>query len=407
MNAVPVITVNGGALIGRAAPDAERLTAIGRAAAGRDDVSVRSVSYTGVGYPTRTIATEALVRARLELAAPDGTTLEARVFVKELRSAEHWPMLGVVPPELRADFVEGFPWRLEIAAYAGPLRDQLPPGMRLPALYAVEELGSGRAAMWLEDVRQLADAQWDTARFARAARLLGRMSGRRRYGEVAPILQAAARFAAPNSALRYLTEGRIKNVFLPVILGDDLWTHATVTAALAAIGDSGLIADLRAWTTRVDELLEYCDTLPLAYAHGDASPQNLLVPAEDPDGFVAIDFGLDCPLPVGHDLGQLLVGLCHAGSLPVGRLPEISSVILAAHAEGLAEEGHRATADQIRGGYLAGLVLRSAFSALPVETLAGPPTDELVELWAQRLRMTRALMELADDGIARPSTSGA
>lgn len=407
MEVVPVITVNGGAHIGRAAPDAERLTAIGRAAAGRDDVSVRSVSYAEVGYPTQTIATEALVRARLELVTPDGAALEARVFVKELRSPEHWPMLGLVPPELRADFLEGFPWRLEIAAYAGPLCDQLPPGMRLPALYAVEELGSGRAAMWLEDVQQPTDVQWDTARFARAAHLLGRMSGRRRYGAVAPILETATRFAAPNSALRYLTEGRIKNVFLPAILGDDLWTHPTVTAALASVGDSELIADLRGWTTRVDQLLEYCDTLPMAYAHGDASPQNLLVPAEDPDGFVAIDFGLDCPLPVGHDLGQLLVGLCHAGSLPVDRLPEISSVILAAHAGGLAEEGHRATIDQIRGGYLAGLVLRSAFSAIPLETLAGPPTEELVALWAQRLRMTRTLLALADDGIAaRPSSSG-
>lgn len=406
MDAVPVIAVDGGARIGRAAPAAERLTAIGRAAAGRDDVSVRSVSYTEVGYPTQTIATEALVRARLELATPDGTRLEARVFVKELRSAEHWPMLGVVPPDLRADFLEGFPWRLEIAAYSGPLRGQLPPGMRLPALYAVEELGPGRAAMWMEDVRQPAGVQWNAARFARAAYLLGRMSGRRRYGEVGPILQAGARFSAPNYALRYLTEGRVKNVFLPAIVGDAMWTHATVAAALARVDDSELIADLRGWGTRVDGLLEYCDTLPMAYAHGDASPQNLLVPAEDPDGFVAIDFGLDCPLPVGHDLGQLLVGLCHAGSLPADRLPEISSVILAAHAEGLAEEGHGATVDQIRGGYLAGLVLRSVFSAIPLETLAAPPSDELVELWAQRLRMTRALVELAGDGIVPPSSSG-
>jgi hypothetical protein len=398
MEAVPVITVTGGAHIGRAAPDPGLLTAIGRAATGRDDVSPRAVTYTPVAYPTHTIATEALVRARLELTAPDGTRVEAHLFVKELRSAEHWPLLRVVPPEVRADFLDGFPWRLEIAAYTGPLRDQLPPGMRLPRLYAVDELGPGRAAMWLEDVDQPGDLTWDAARFARAAHLLGRMSARRRYGEVAPILAAATRFTEPDSALRYMIEGRIRNIFAPAIAGDDLWAHPVVAAALAAAQDPGLVADLRDWTSRIGQLLSYCDTLPMTYAHGDASPQNLLVPAEDPDSFVAIDFGLHCPLPVGHDLGQLLVGLCHAGSLPTDRLPEISSTILAAHAEGLAAEGHRATIDQIRGGYLAGLVLRSAFSAIPLETLDQPPTDQVVELWVERLRMTRTLLDLADEG---------
>ncbi|TDU01864.1 phosphotransferase family enzyme [Streptomyces sp. 846.5] len=398
METVPGITVTGGVHIGRAAPDAGRLAAIGRAVAGRDDLSLRSVTYTAVDYPTQTIATEALVRAGLELAAPNGDRVRARLFVKVLRSAEHWPMLGVVPPELRADFVDGFPWRLEIAAYTGALRDQLPPGMRLPELYTTDELGPGRAAMWLEDVDQPCDLQWDTARFARAAHLLGRMSARRRYGEVAPILRAATRFTEPGSALRYMIEGRIRHMFVPAIVGDDLWTHPVITAALAAVQDPRLIADLRAWTTRIDRLLAYSDTLPMTYAHGDASPQNLLVPAQNPDQFVAIDFGLDSPLPVGHDLGQLLVGLCHAGSLPADRLPEISSTILDAHADALAAEGHRATIDQIRGGYLSGLVLRSAFSAIPLETLSEPPTDQLVALWARRLRMTRALLDLADKG---------
>ncbi|MFC1436205.1 hypothetical protein ACEZDB_36790 [Streptacidiphilus sp. N1-3] len=372
---------------------------IGRAVTGREDLELRSTAWSAVDYPTQTIATEALNRARLVFTAPDGTRVDLRLFVKELRSPEHWPMLSVVPPELRADFLDGFPWRLEIAAYTGPLREQLPDGIRLPQLYAVEELGPGRAAMWLEDVAQPEDLEWDTARFARAARLLGRMSARRRYGEVAPILGAASRFAQPASALRYMIAGRIRNLFLPAIDGEDLWTHPVVAAALDAVRDPGLVADLREWAGRIDGLLSYSDTLPMTYAHGDASPQNLLVPVEDPDGFVAIDFGLDCPLPVGHDLGQLLVGLCHAGTLPADRLPELSPAILAAHAEGLAAEGHRATLDQIRGGYLSGLVLRSAFTAIPLERLAEPPSDQLIGHWADRLRMTRALLDLADPAL--------
>lgn len=396
MESTPVLTVQGAEHIGRAAPTAAELTVIGRAATGRDDLTLRSVAYTAVDYPAQTVATEALVRARLELSAPDGTGVEARLFVKELRSAEHWPQLALVPPHLHADFLDGFPWRLEIAAYSGPLREQLPAGLRLPAMYAVHELGPGRAAMWLEDVAQPDDLHWGTARFARAAHLLGRMSARRRFGRVAPILGTAARFTGPNTVLRYLIEGRIRNLFLPAIAGDELWTHPIVAAASDLVRDPDLVADLRAWTIRIDKLLAYADTLPMTYAHGDASPQNLLVPADDPDSFVAIDFGLDSPLPVGHDLGQLLVGRCHAGMLPADRLAEISAHILTAHAEGLAAEGHTATIDEIRGGYLSGLVLRSGFSAIPLETLAGPPTDELIGLWADRLRMTRAILNLAD-----------
>ena len=63
------------------------------------------------------------------------------------------------------------------------------------------------------------------------------------------------------------------------------------------------------------------DTLPQALPHGDASPQNLLVPADDPDTFVAIDVSFQNPQAVGFDLGQLLVGLTHAGLLPAAALP--------------------------------------------------------------------------------------
>ncbi|NUP47820.1 MAG: aminoglycoside phosphotransferase [Catenulispora sp.] len=389
------ITVTGGPLIGRAAPDPELLADLGRSVTGRTDLRLRSATYEAVDYPTQTIATESLVRARLGLTAPDGTAVEARLFVKELRSAEHWPMLGAIPPEHRAEFVEHFPWRLEIAAYTGPLRDQLPPGIRLPVLHAVRELGPGRAVMWLEDVVQLAGLTWDTGRFARAAYLLGRMSGRRLPGRVAPILPASTRFAAPNSTLRYLVAGRVTGAFAPAVTGAELWAHPVVGAALDRVGDPDLVADLRGWTTRIGRLLDYSDTLPVTYAHGDASPQNLLVPAATPDDFVAIDFGLDCPLPVGHDLGQLLVGLCHAGELPADRLPEIAAAILAAHAEGLAAEGHPATAAEIRGGFLSGLILRAGFTSIPLETLTQPPSDDLVALWTDRLRMTRAMLDLA------------
>jgi len=45
----------------------------------------------------------------------------------------------------------------------------------------------------------------------------------------------------------------------------------------------------------VPELLDGMDALPQALPHGDASPQNLLVPADDPGTFVAIDVSFQNP----------------------------------------------------------------------------------------------------------------
>lgn len=56
---------------------------------------------------------------------------------------------------------------------------------------------------------------------------------------------------------------------------------------VAGVVDDRLRADLRALGARVPELLDSMDTLPQALPHGDASPQNLLVPADAPDTFSA------------------------------------------------------------------------------------------------------------------------
>ena len=92
------------------------------------------------------------------------------------------------------------------------------------------------------------------------------------------------------------------------------------------------------------------DALPQALPHGDASPQNLLVPADDPDTFVAIDVSFQNPQAVGFDLGQLLVGLTHAGQLPAAALPEVHAVLVPAFTDGLQAEGGQATADRSPSG---------------------------------------------------------
>jgi hypothetical protein len=171
--------------------------------------------------------------------------------------------------------------------------------------------------------------------------------------------------------------------------------HPTVIAALERTGDRTLIDDLRAALAKARRLIDDTDALPMTYAHGDASPQNLLVPRDAPDTFVAIDPGLHSLLPIGHDLGQLLVGLCHAGELNPDALAAVHAVILPAYLDGLAAEGMNVDGLDVKRGYLTGLLLRSGFTAIPLERLDEATTPGSIALWTARLRLTRTILNLA------------
>src|SRR4051812_37092959 len=92
----------------------------------------RPKDWTGLpaGYEARSISTGALLRIR-------GTTLEEEpwsIFVKILQSPRHWPLIDVIPPELRQGVVDTFPWRDEADVLRSDLPDRLPPGLRTPRL---------------------------------------------------------------------------------------------------------------------------------------------------------------------------------------------------------------------------------------------------------------------------------
>jgi hypothetical protein len=125
----------------------------------------------------------------------------------------------------------------------------------------------------------------------------------------------------------------------------------------------------------------------------------LLVPADGSAEFVIIDWTLGGPAAVGDDLGQLLVGLAHAGQLDVAKLPALRDVLISAHRAGLSAEGVAVDERLIRQGMDGGMVVRSAFTALPLEQLAAPITEQLARFVRDRLRLTRYLVDL---GLALP-----
>jgi hypothetical protein len=326
-----------------------------------------------VGYPSGSPATAALYRVR-----SNGRSL----FVKALQHVKHWPTLGLMPPHIVDDFIAMYPWRSELDLWEPWEVATMPAGLRPPQLHALVEMPDERAAVWMEDVVESPDG-WDLERYRRAAHLLGRWNAR----STDPELIARCPFTEPNFALRMYAVNAVAFRGLMPLDDDRVWGHPW----LADHGD--LRADLRGLAPDIPEMLDRMATFVQCVPHGDASPQNLLVPADDPDTFVVIDISFRAPHALGFDLGQLLVGLTHAGEVPAARLPEVAATIVPAYLDGLHADGVVDQDEQAHDAFVTGVLLRSGFDGFLYELL--DDADD-AQRWGfdERVEMSRVLVEL-------------
>ncbi len=359
-----------------AAEDIARVLAIAAPSEG-----IAAWTVTPDAYPVLTPSTEALDRV---VASATGGR-EVRVFVKTIRSMRHWPMIGMLSPADRQAAIERFPWRTEADVYASSLVRGLPDGLRTPRIFAIDDLGDDRIRIWMEDLPEPA-ATWDLARYADAARRLGRLAGRtHRDGLPA---DAPPLFGG----LRMLWAMRITNTLVPVLQDDATWRHPLMVGVEGS--DPALRDDLLALADQAPSIIDALDRLPRGLAHGDACPQNLLPDPDRRGAFVAIDWGFANLAPLGSDLVQLLAGRADSGDLDADDLPPIQEAILAAYLDGLRDEGVDASAVTIRQAFLGGLVVGKAFSALPLERLGGPVDDRTKAFFLARARYARYLLDL-------------
>jgi hypothetical protein len=392
-----ITTITSLSALGRDTPDDPALAELVRAVTGSADAQPLSARVEPVDYEIGTPSTEQLLRVA-GTASVAGRTVEWSTFVKKLRSARHWPLIHLVPEPFREHFVDNLPWQLEIAAHRSNIATLLPDGLRLPEMYRITEYDDDRATLWMEDVDQ-APGAWPLGRFEHAAYLIGQLSARRQAHLVEPLLPRA-NVHEPGAGLRYYANGRVIMGALPLLADDQTWRHPLLAEAVCSTGDHGLRDELLDLGSRLPAVLDRLDALPQTYQHGDASPQNLLVPKDKPDEFVVIDWGFDCPQAIGFDLGQLLVGLAHAGEVAAAELPTIHTIILRGFLDGVAAEGMTVTEDEVLYGYLGSLMVRATFTALPLEQL-GKQTECGLELFEERVRLTRALVDLVSTVIER------
>jgi hypothetical protein len=327
-----------------------------------------------VDYPFGTPTTEGAVRLRR-----GGET----VFVKVVRAFRHWPLYDTLPPGLQEVARTSPLWHYEPDVYASRVGEVLPDGMRLPVVHAVTDLGDDRMAVVMEDV-EVTDVPWDTARFARAAYLLGRLNARLTRHDALP----ASAVREPGYLTRLYWTSRLVVAELPALADDRTWAHPLLAP------HAGLRPALDRLAALLPGVLDRLAALPQLLVHGDFSPQNLLVPADRPDEFVVIDWSMGGLAAAGDDLGQLLIGLAHAGLLTVDELPALHEVLVAAYRDGLAAEGLAVSEADVRYGFDGGLLLRSAFTALPLDRLGEPPSAELAALVEARAALTAYLCAL-------------
>jgi len=302
------------------------------------------------------------------------------LFLKVLQHPRHWSGLDRVPPHFRAEFTDSFPWRAELAAWDPEFLGALPDGLRVPRLYRLVELPDDRVAVWMEDVA-VSDDAWSVPRFSRGAGLLGQLAANRCDAELLASCEVPAGFG-----VRKYVKGPVTGALF-ALRDPGVWGHPSLNTSLGR----QVRGDLLDLAPRIPAILDLLEELPQALPHGDASPQNLLVPRDEPDSLVAIDIAFQCPLAIGSDLAQLLVGLVHAGEMPAHALPEIHAAVAPAFTAGFAAAGGSVRLDEVRTAEIGNLVVRSAFTSIPFDRLDRVPAAEI----ASRLELSRFIAELA------------
>ena len=353
-----------------------------------DDVeSLRDIEASPVDYDVPSITTV----GRWWVSGTAVTRAGARpfrMFVKQVQAWQRHPVFQLVPAEHRAEAAAGIPWRTEPLIYRSDLADRLPDGLTMPRALGVFDIDELSAAVWLEEVPARPVA-WDIERYRRAAYLLGRLAASR---EVAPLGRIGTDFT-----VSWFTWGRMTVQVFPLLRSEDVWRHP-----LCAAFDVELRDRLLAAAERALELAAEIDAMPFLTCHGDACPNNLLA-AEGDNDFVVIDFGFWGRMPLGFDLGQLLVGDVQIGKRSADTLAAVDDVIVPAYIDGLRAEGSDIPPGLVRRAHAIQMLLMIGLSSVPNDLFDKPVTHEALRIADDRAGIARYCLDLEDATMSAPA----
>jgi hypothetical protein len=320
-------------------------------------------------------------------------------------SADGRPWSAILKVLRRPESASTAEWRREADVYASRFLDSLPPGITAPRVYAIDN-ADDRVSLWLEDVVESVPA-WPLARYAVAARDLGRFNGAYLAGRPKPDAPALRNDWLAGWVARAGERG-------PEVLDDPGVTdHELVHRAISRPD----LDRVRALYRERSRLLAALEGLTPTVSHLDAWRANLI--ARDTavkTETVAIDWSLVGLAPAGQEVAVFVTGPRLWLSLKPRDADAIGELSFASYLDGLREAGWAGAAADVRFAYAASAALWAVSPAplwlrwftLParrewLERKFGMPLEDAVEPFG---RFIRFALDLADEALADPRAGG-
>ena len=267
-----------------------------------------------------------------------GAPLDWSVILKVALS-DYDVLLKRFPSELRQELEHAYLWDREVLAYESGIFDRLPPGLVAPRLFLADRRADS-CWLWLEDLGD-GGGQWDVARYALAARHLGRFNGAFPEGA----------FDAP-----WLTRDWIGTWILRgfgsrgavVVENDAIWAHPLVRDGFAA----GARERLRRFLNYRERIVQRLNARPHALGHLDAFRKNLFdrTTAAGRRETAVIDWSYLGYGPIGAELGHLVIGSVAFADYRQD-IRALADACIPAYLDALRDVGWKGSVADVREGY--------------------------------------------------------
>lgn len=373
------------------APELERsgLTRVAARALGRPIDALGEWTVEPLGYTVFNPVSQGIYR--VTGSARSGASSLPWSAVLKICRAPTAEELSTADDDRRKMLRETLLWDREAEAYASGLLETLPNGLAAPRCFGVERHES-TLWLWLESVADDA-SEWDIARYALAARHLGRLGGEYLAGRELPTHP-------------WLSRGWIRawsayfSRSLPAILDDDsVWRQPVVVELF----DPPARDELRAlWRDR-ERWWSELDRLPLTLSHLDAFRANLMSrTTRGRAETVAIDWAFVGIAPLAADVATLIAASLFWHGDPQDPA-ELTAACLEATAAGLKDAGYGVSPADLERATAVNVIARWGFVIGPLRAAGDPareekltlllrrPYREIVRLVAERTRYVCAL----------------
>lgn len=285
-----------------------------------------------------------------------------------------------------ADPGHWFYWRREALAYDSGVLGLWTGGIRPPSCYGVFDRDDGTVDIWLEDVSGSSARDWDTDRFAEAARQLGVAQG-----AVAHVGPPAEPWFSRNWLRQYL---EIRGNDGDILWDDSAWDHPIVRANMPREN----AGRARALWNGLSGYLHRVEALPRTLCHFDLHPDNLYDVGNET---VLIDWAFVGIGGLGEDIGALVPDCVTDFHFPPSELPDLFELMTHNYANGLRSAGIKITDDEVRRMVAVAVIAKYAW-IIPAlletatsgrATMNGRPVPEAAGYWGATGQF---ILDLAD-----------